>query len=139
MNRYDDIPRDPPHASCPRPAPEAHTSVDFDWAEVVRNLDDYDKEAVKEATLTVVHGVIMHLLSDRWANKGGRTVGLRGIALAWVLYPSRFGNMSQEAIAKRLGIKRAHFCEYVTEAARTFRLRHPGQRYNRAKKGKGKK
>lgn len=112
--------------------PLIETSQGFDWDEVERLLGEA-RELTEPDRERLAH-VFLELL--RWAVSTGprtiytKTVGLRLVALAWVLNPAMFDESpSGKELARRVGLCDAKFSREAVYASRTFHIRNRPQRH----------
>jgi hypothetical protein len=104
---------------------------DFDWQRLYAQLGedarsgDYDRELAE----TVIR-LLEVLVKKRDRPMYPMSVGLRVIALAWVLNPAYFkGCPSARDLAKRCRVKPSTFARFTGEASRMIRWRNRGQRH----------
>ena len=109
------------------------SNSDFDWQELCQRLgEDADTQAAdNEAHMAEMVVRLLHLLlrrTDRHVEP--RTIGMRVIALAWVLNPAYFaGSPSLTELAKRCGIAPGTLGSYTGEASRYLQWRNRAQRH----------
>ncbi len=123
-----------PEDSDPAYRPDIHPNFtahsDFDWQALLAACDGEDgKDAGRETAVTVIHALVTYEVGGRWQWRQGRSVGLRSVALAWLLYPQLFSHASEVEMARKLKTARQRFSRAVADAAKRFGLRHPGQRF----------
>lgn len=113
--------RDPMDASAPS----------FDWEQLYERLseDACDGENDKRLAEAVTRLLQMLLpLAERQIRP--EVIGLRLIALAWVLNPAYFaGAPSLRQLARRCGVKPSALARYTGQSSRFIRWRNRGQRH----------
>lgn len=105
---------------------------DFEWNEILNRLDE-DLEAGK-TDKTVAEAVkrLIQLLVPNYTNRRvwPKSLGVRLLALAWVLDPSYFpGTPSLRELARRAKVTPAKLAKHAGRYSRLLRWRHRGQRH----------
>lgn len=101
-------------------------SYDFDWALLEERLGETSSEAVRsevQQKLALALGSILDWLmairplKRRWAL---RSIGLRTVAMAWVVNPERLNGDSIRSVAKQLGFTAANISPLTADFSRKF-------------------
>ena len=105
---------------------------DFAWQELIERLKE-DAEGLEQTNKTLAE-TIRHLLEIlvpvRRKQIQTRSVGMRLLALAWVLDPSYFpGSPSLRELAQRSGVTPSKLARHAGRYSRLLRWRHRGQRH----------
>lgn len=106
---------------------------DFDWQQLCQHLGE-EAEPVADGDnahrAEVVVRLLQLLLSRTERNVEPRKIGMRVIALAWVLNPAYFvGSPSLTELAQRCGISPGTLANYTGQASRYLRWRNRAQRH----------
>lgn len=107
-------------------------SSDFAWDEVFERLDSGDGlDAANEEQTETIGRLMRILLADAQAGRiNPKTVGLRVLALAWVLNPSHYPDApSLRKLAERCGVSPAALAFYTGEVSRKTGIRNRAQRH----------
>lgn len=107
-------------------------SGDFAWNEVFERSDSGDGLDTTSDQQVETIGRLMHLLlADAQAGRiNPKTVGLRVIAVAWVLNPSHYPDApSLRKLAERCGVSPAALAFYTGEVSRQTGIRNRAQRH----------
>lgn len=107
-------------------------TADFNWDEVFERLDSGDGiDAANEEQTEIITRLMRLLLADAQAGRiNPRTVGLRVLALAWVLNPSHYPDApSLRKLAERCGVSPAALAFYTGEVSRRTGIRNRAQRH----------
>lgn len=105
---------------------------DFDWQGLYRQLsedalDEHNDKRTSEAVVRLL-ALLLPRLSGRRIQP--ESIGLRLIALAWVLSPAYFdGSPSVARLAKRCGVRAAALANFTGYYSRLLRWRNRGQRH----------
>ena len=102
-------------------------SADFDWDAVFERLDSGDGiDAANEEQTEIIARLMRLLLADAQAGKiNPKTVGLRVLALAWVLNPAHYPDApSLRRLAERCGVSPALLAFYTGEVSRLTGIRN---------------
>lgn len=105
---------------------------DFAWQELIERLKE-EAEGLEQTNKTLAE-TIRHLLEIlvpvRRKQIQTRSVGMRLLALAWVLDPSYFpGSPSLRELAQRSGVTPAKLARHAGRYSRLLHWRHRGQRH----------
>jgi hypothetical protein len=102
---------------------------DFDWKQLYQNLDEQAHEAkLDREPSEVVARLLMILVPPGTKRLKLDKLGLRVIALAWVLSPSYFeGSPSLRQLARRCRISPQVLAHFTSYYSRLIRWRNPGQ------------
>lgn len=105
---------------------------DFAWQELIERLKE-DAEGLEQSNKTLAE-TIRHLLEIlvpvRRKQIQTRSVGMRLLALAWVLDPSYFpGSPSLRELAQRSGVTPSKLARHAGRYSRLLHWRHRGQRH----------
>jgi hypothetical protein len=107
-------------------------SVDFDWTALAAALgempagsdDDADRAELVRRLLIVILG------DSSQARLHPQAIGLRLIAMVWLLDPANFeGSPSVTELAKRCGVSPAALAQYTGRASRFIGWRNRGQQH----------
>jgi hypothetical protein len=105
---------------------------DFAWQDLIERLKE-DAEGLEQTNKTLAE-TIRHMLEIlvpvRRKQIQTRSVGMRLLALAWVLDPSYFpGSPSLRELAQRSGVTPAKLARHAGRYSRLLHWRHRGQRH----------
>jgi len=102
---------------------------DFDWLELYRILDDEMPETAGDKLVEELLVRLIGLLIPKFRGRiFPRTIGLRILALAWLLRPDFFGNArSLRRLARRAGVTPAKLSRHAGRLSRVLRWRNRGQ------------
>ena len=97
------------------------SNPDFDWASLYEKFNEQDQDAHRQAVAEVVKAlsrretvatfkdIMMWLLDVNLQDHRARaTIGVRAVAMAWVINPDQFQGASLAMIAKSMGFKGAN-------------------------------
>lgn len=107
-------------------------SADFDWDKVFERLDSGDGiDAANEEQTETIARLMRLLLADTQAGRiNPKTVGLRVLALAWILNPAHYPDTpSLRRLAERCGVSPALLAFYTGELSRLTGIRNRAQRH----------
>jgi len=107
-------------------------TADFDWDEVFERFDSGDGiVAANEEQIETIARLMRLLLADAQEGRiNPKTVGLRVLALAWVLNPANYPDApSLRKLAERCGISPASLAFYTGEVSRQTGIRNRAQRH----------
>jgi hypothetical protein len=124
-----------PHFDDSRPCPSADPGVpettEFAWDEVCRRLDGEPTGDASEKALLAFCRLFHHLQprrAGRLNRADVRTVGLRLIALIWVLNPANLpGSPTLAQLAHDCGVSRVWLCRLTAQMSRLARWRNRAQ------------
>ncbi|MCL4181031.1 MAG: hypothetical protein KJ072_25210 [Verrucomicrobia bacterium] len=104
---------------------------DFDWQALYQRVNEDAASGENDPRLSqVVLGILQLLLPPSNRRLQPESLGLRLIALAWVLSPAYFeGTPSIRRLAKRCGIRIAALANYTGYYSRLLGWRNRGQRH----------
>lgn len=105
---------------------------DSEWNEVFERLDSGDGiDAANEEQTETIARLMRLLLADAQAGRiNPKTVGLRVLALAWVLNPAHYPDApSLRRLAERCGVSPALLAFYTGEVSRLTGIRNRAQRH----------
>ena len=104
---------------------------DFDWERLYQRLSEDVREGDNDKRLAEAVTRLLQMLVPP-VQRGIRieAMGLRLVALAWVLNPGYFtGAPSLRQLARRCGVTPAALARYTGQYSRLIRWRHRGQRH----------
>lgn len=107
-------------------------SFDFDWDSVFRDVDRMsDSETGERHPAEVLAALLTLLLARAQGDKvNPKAVGLRLLAIGWVLNPANFpGSPSLIELAARCGVSPAALAQHTGEASRVLNWRNRAQRH----------
>lgn len=107
------------------------TSQEFDWQHLLERLgeDATHQDDDRPFALAVIR-LLEVLLSKTEKSMYPQSIGLRVIALAWVLNPGYFeGSPSLRDLARRCRVKPATLARFTGEASRFIGFRNRAQRH----------
>lgn len=113
-------------------SPLDHRCQDFDWEAIHYNFEkageaDKPETRLAEAVLGVLQMLLPPLSTRRIQPE---SLGIRLIALAWVLDPANFnGSPSLRKLARRCGIRSAALANHTGHFSRVLGFRNRGQRH----------
>jgi hypothetical protein len=109
--------------------PIADPVQDFDWQELYARLEEDAQDADQDRTLAeAVQRLLQLLLAAGGPRVNPQRVGLRVIALAWVLSPDYFPDSpSLHQLAERCGVGAATLAELTGRISRQIGWRNRGQ------------
>ena len=105
---------------------------DFPWAEVFERLDTMEglADGAPDQSETITRMMHQLLLDAQGTRINPKTIGLRLIALGWVLRPSYFpGSPSLRELANRCGVSPSALAYFSGEVSRVTGIRNPAQRH----------
>ena len=105
---------------------------DFPWAEVMERLDSGEGLVADDPEQVEAISRLMHLLLTDAQGRGinAKAVGLRLIALGWVLNPANYpGSPSLRELAQRCGVPSSTLAHYTGEISRATGIRNRAQRH----------
>jgi len=107
------------------------TSQEFDWQSLLERLGEPPENDISPQPFAqAVIRLLELLLSKTERPMHPQSVGLRVIALAWVLNPAYFeGSPSLRDLAVRCGVKPATLARFTGEASRFIGWRNRAQRH----------
>jgi hypothetical protein len=106
-------------------------SLGFDWDEIYRVLDDEmpEREADKLLDELLVR-LLQFLIPKRPERLSARSLGLRVLALAWVLSPGFFeGTPSLRRLARRVNVSPSKLSRHTGRISRLLRWRNRAQQH----------
>jgi|ERR1039458_4013923 hypothetical protein len=122
--------------------PASNGNPDFDWESVFAHLDGdvTDDAETKQAAAKMTARVMAELVA--WAlevnlqdHRALKAIGVRLVAMAWVINPKQFGDSSLATISKSLGFKGANsISPSAAEFSRRFGLTNKFQDHDWRKK-----
>jgi hypothetical protein len=97
----------------------------FDFDEVERRLSG-DSKAMSRDDLELAEAIARVV---RWMHRDGRsrnleTIGMRALAVAWLLEPGLTGDKSLSSLAKRFKIQPRMLQKHALEASQAFNIRN---------------
>ena len=101
---------------------------EFDVGVALPDVRDY--QDMSRALLGILNFILRGNLNDPRYLKA---VGLRVVAMAWVIAPERFDNSSLTTLAKRLGCTTNNISVHVADFSRRFGVRNKYQEHDRFK------
>jgi len=106
---------------------------DFDWETLYAHLGEDARDGGNEPRLAeAVARLLQMFLPNARRRIHPDSVGLRVIALAWVLNPAYFeGSPSVNELADQCGVRVAALAAYTGHYSRLIRWRNRGQRHSR--------
>ena len=104
---------------------------EFDWDQVEKALDAATFAAGSDEALSEFVTRLLQLLVPRGDRRiFPRSLGMRLLALAWVLNPGYFeGNPSIAELARRANVSHARLADYTGHYSRRLRWRNRAQRH----------
>ena len=105
---------------------------DFPWDEVFERLDTGDGlDAANNDQIETIGRLMRLLLADAQAGRiSPKAVGLRVLALAWVLNPAHYPDApSLRKLAERCGVSPAALAYFTGEVSRLTGIRNRAQRH----------
>lgn len=111
--------------------PLATPAVDFDWTALYARLGEDVVEGKVDKRLTdIVVRLLQVLVPNSTHHIQPGAVGLRLIALAWVINPAYFeGSPSISELAQRCGVNTVTLARYTGRYSRLMRWRNRGQKH----------
>lgn len=108
----------------------AVAGTDFDWEELYRRLDEDVRSPVNDRRLLETVARLLQMLVPGVCHKfNPAQVGLRVVALAWVLSPDYFpGRPSLRELARRCGVPNSTLATLTGEISRVLGWRSRAQK-----------
>lgn len=105
---------------------------EFEWQELLERLseDALNPHQTDQTLAETVRHLLAILVPNRRKQIQTRSIGMRVLALAWVLNPAYFEDTpSLRELAARAGVTPAKLARHAGEYSRRFGWRHRGQQH----------